>query len=117
MTPAERDNAQLGYIIRYCERVRTAIDHFSGNQQAFFTDTVFQDSCSLCLIQIGEAVSRLSDEFIEAHQNIKWHQIRGMRNRLTHDYGAFDAEIVWDALNTQIPLLYEFCKDHFDENL
>jgi uncharacterized protein with HEPN domain len=29
----------------------------------------------------------------------------GMRNRMVHNYGSIDLEIVWDALETHIPRL------------
>jgi uncharacterized protein with HEPN domain len=57
----------------------------------------------ICIIQIGELVSRLSDEFIESHAQVPWHAIKGMRNLHAHDYERVDLEIVWNTLNEDIP--------------
>jgi len=111
----ERDNDQLGIILRFCDRLSTAVERFGRDYETFAKDTPYQDSCSLCLIQIGEAVNRLSDEFKHMHPEIEWRLIYGMRCHLVHGYEAFDTEIVWDALEVCIPPLRTFCEDHFCE--
>ena len=79
MKQAERDNEQLGIIVKYCERIETARQHFGNDFELFSASTPYQDSCSLCLIQIGEAVGRLSDEYRGNHPQIDWRAIYGMR--------------------------------------
>ena len=113
MRQAERDNDQLGVILRYCDRLAVALDRFGETYEVFAADIPLQDSCSLCLIQIGEAVNRLSDDFKEQHPSIEWHKIYGMRNHLVHGYEMFDAEIAWDAIETCIPPLRAFCEERF----
>ena len=110
MKQAERDLDQLFAILRYCDRLDQAIARFGPSFDAFESDTVFQDSCSLCIIQIGEAANRLSDGFIAAHPEIEWSRIYGMRCHLVHGYEMFDAEIVWDAIERCIPPLRAFCE-------
>ena len=112
MKQAERDMDQLHVILRYCRRIDEAIARFSPSFEVFEADTVFQDSCSLCLIQIGEAVNRLSNEYVSAHPEIEWSRIYRMRCHLVHGYEMFDAEIVWDAIERCIPPLRSFCEQH-----
>lgn len=38
------------------------------------------------LYNIGEHAYSLSDEYKEAHKNIPWAKIAGLRHRLVHDY-------------------------------
>lgn len=106
----ERDIDQLHVILRYCRRLAEAVARFDASFEQFQADTVFQDSCSLCLIQIGEAVNRLSPEFTAAHPEMEWQRIYGMRCHLAHGYEMFDAEIVWDAIERCIPPLQSFCE-------
>lgn len=115
MRQVERDNDQLGVIIRYCERLAASLDRFGRSYGCFCGDIPFQDSCSLCLIQIGEAVGRLSDEFKVAHPQIEWRRIYGMRCHLVHGYEMFDAEIAWDAIENEVPPLEAFCREHYVE--
>ncbi|MDO4442694.1 MAG: DUF86 domain-containing protein [Slackia sp.] len=115
MRQAERDNDQLGIILHYCERLEDSIRCFGDSYASFVSTTPFQDSCALCLIQIGEAVNRISDDFKQAHSEIDWRRIYGMRCHLVHGYEMFDAEIAWDAIKSQVPPLKDFCADRFEE--
>lgn len=47
--------------------------------------SLLQYSSNMCIIQIGELVSRLSDEFLEQHKYIPWHAIKSMRNLHAHE--------------------------------
>ncbi len=113
MRQAERDNDQLGVILRYCDRLDASLERFGRTFDAFACDVPFQDSCSLCLIQIGEAVARLSDGFKNAHPEMDWRRIYGMRCHLVHGYEMFDADIAWDAIERCVPPLRAFCETHF----
>ena len=59
----------------------------------------------MCIIQIGELVNRLSDEFTEEHPEIPWHAMKAMRNLHAHDYERVDLQIVWNTLVEEIPVL------------
>lgn len=115
MKQAERDNEQLGIILKYSERLALAQQHFDGDFELFSACEPYQDSCSLCLIQIGEAVGRLSDSYRSEHPQIEWHAICGMRCHLIHGYDNFDPEIAWDAIKNNVPPLRAFCEEHFQE--
>ncbi|WP_165246998.1 HepT-like ribonuclease domain-containing protein [Adlercreutzia sp. ZJ141] len=115
MDQHERDIEQLHTILRYCERLEVAKAHFEDSFDRFQDTEPFQDSCSLCLIQIGEAVNRLSEAFCESHPEIPWSKIYGMRCHLVHGYEMFDAEIAWDAIQSHIPPLRAFCEERVCE--
>ena len=57
------------------------------------------------LIQIAENSDKLTPEFKEAHSDIPWHAMRGMRNRIVHDYGEVDLSIVYDTVIVDLPEL------------
>lgn len=46
---------------------------------------------------IGEAVSRLPEDFKDSIPTVDWFRIRGMRNRLVHDYNNIDFHAVWEV--------------------
>ena len=65
--------------------------------------TFLQDSKTLDAVIrnfeiIGEASSRLSEDFKQAHLNIDWVRIRGFRNRIVHDYFGIDYSIFWKII-------------------
>ena len=61
------------------------------------------------ILQIGELVSKLSDEFVFKHKNIPWYNIKGMRNRIVHGYSTINLEIVWETAKKYIPILCNDC--------
>ena len=54
---------------------------------------------------IGEAASRVSQDFRDAHPQIPWKQVIGMRNFLFHAYFKVDKDILWDTALDAIPAL------------
>jgi len=64
-------------------------------------------ACALNLSQIGELAARLDDDFIEKNSDIPWRKIRGMRNRIVHNYEGLQLNIVWDVLEDFIPELID----------
>ncbi len=55
---------------------------------------------------VGEAARKVSPEFREAHPEIPWPQIIGMRHRLVHEYFRIIPEKVWDVVEHHVaPLI------------
>ncbi|MBO7674448.1 MAG: DUF86 domain-containing protein [Atopobiaceae bacterium] len=64
--------------------------------------------------RILEEVVALSDGTKVSFPGYEWNEIRGMRNRLVHDYTGTDFEFVWDAIQHEIPKLRQLCLDFCD---
>lgn len=58
-----------------------------------------------CIEIIGEAARQMPKSFREKHPEIPWREIIGLRNVIAHEYFGLDNEIIWDVIQTQIPLL------------
>jgi uncharacterized protein with HEPN domain len=54
---------------------------------------------------VGEAASRMSDEFKDAYAEIPWNVLVGTRNRLIHGYYDVDIDIVWATVHEDLPTL------------
>ena len=54
---------------------------------------------------IGEAASRLNDDTKDAHPEIEWHKIIGMRHHLVHGYFNVNNARVWQVLQKDLPVL------------
>lgn len=102
-----KDNETLKKIVSYCDDVAYLMTKYNSSFEQYENDISFQYSCNMCIIQIGELVSRLSDEFVEEYNDIPWHAIKRMRNLHAHDYENVDLEIVWNSLIEDIPELKE----------
>ena len=99
------DRAVIEKMIAYCRDIETLMTRYNRNFETYQTDIAFQYACSMCLIQIGELVGRLSDE--ARSTGIPWHAIRVMRNLHAHDYENVDLSVVWDTLENDIADLEE----------
>ena len=58
-----------------------------------------------CIEIIGEAASRVNDEFRAAHPELPWSKMIGMRNRLVHAYFEIDLDVVWSTTTNELPIL------------
>jgi uncharacterized protein with HEPN domain len=57
------------------------------------------------LMIIGEACRALSAEFRQSHPEVPWVEIVRMRNVLVHQYFVVDRDVVWRAVERDIPAL------------
>lgn len=100
-----RDEA---YLLDILLAARRALEHASKtNGDEFQYNTLFQDAIVRTIEIIGEAAARISDETKNAHPEIPWKEIVGMRNRLVHEYLDVDAQKVWQTVKDDIPQLIE----------
>jgi uncharacterized protein with HEPN domain len=71
-----------------------------------FQDDEMLQNAVMRLIQIvGEAARKVSPEFKQAHPEIPWQGIIGMRNRLVHDYFRIESSRVWEVIEKDLPAL------------
>jgi uncharacterized protein with HEPN domain len=75
-----------------------SFEQFSGNFMA-------TEACLYNFQIIGEAVSKLPAEIKEANLTIPWSRIKGMRNRLIHEYFGTDLQLVWEVIKDELPSL------------
>lgn len=83
---------------------------------AFNQDLKTQSSILYQIVILGEAVNRLSPEFTQSNPQVPIKAIRGMRNRVIHEYKEVDIKILWEVTQTNIPqLLTQFTAIYNDE--
>ena len=111
MKHPNRDHSILQHIINYCDQIDETVAHFGDDYGAFTQSAVYRNAVALCILQIGELVGKLTDEFKETYSNIPWKQIKAMRNIVAHSYGTVDPETTWEIVSDDIPALRKFCKE------
>ena len=99
----------------YIDDIRDSIEaikrYTAGlTKEDFFSSTEKQDAVYRRLEVIGEAASRLPDEFRNQYPLIPWNKIVGMRNVLIHEYDSIDVDRVWGTIQKDITKLEGYIK-------
>ncbi len=59
---------------------------------------------------IGEAANNIPEDSRSNLHKVPWKQIRGLRNRIIHEYFGVDINIVWYIIENELPDLKEEIK-------
>ncbi|MDB9496776.1 DUF86 domain-containing protein [Spirulina major CS-329] len=104
-----RDREYLLDAIHAC----TLILEFSQgqNQETFNRDLKTQSSVLYQLTILGEATNRLSLDYQTLNPQVPIAAMRGMRNRIVHEYKEVDLKILWDVVQYHIPELLELLQN------
>ena len=74
-------------------------------ERGSLSDGLIFDAVRLRLIEIGEAVKRLSPALLSSEPDLPWEEIAGMRDRLAHRYFDTSHAIVQATIDNDIPEL------------
>jgi uncharacterized protein with HEPN domain len=102
------DSVYLRHILDAIRLIRDYLQDVSSEQ---FRNSLFhQDAVVRRLQIIGEAARSVSPECRQAHPEVPWNEIVGMRNRIIHEYVSIDLDIVWEVIDTDLPDLEDHIK-------
>lgn len=90
---------------------------FSENitYEGFVNDAKTAFAIVRALEVIGEASNRIPDELKEKYSYLPWHKMRGLRNKIVHNYDDIDYIIVWNIIHNEIPKLIQQVESIIDE--
>ncbi len=71
----------------------------------FEADLLLQDGVVHQIQIVGEAAGRVTEELKDAHPEIPWRRVIGMRHWLVHGYRNLDLDRVWDTAQNWLPPL------------
>lgn len=77
------------------------------DEGTFIENSLVVDAVLRNIEVMGEASSKLPDSFVNAHPDVEWHKMIGMRNRLIHGYFGVSLKLVWQTIQTSMPELQE----------
>lgn len=84
--------------IQFCEGM--SYDDFAEDDRTTF-------AVIRALEIIGEATKNIPVSFREAHPDLPWREMAGMRDKLIHQYFGVDLEIVWTTVEERLPEIVE----------
>lgn len=88
----------LAFIIKHTDGL--TLEELEANE-------ILLDSVMFRLIQISENSDKLTDGFKASFSNIPWRAIKGLRNRIVHEYGNVNLTVVYNTVKNDITQLHE----------
>lgn len=96
------------YLNKIVDDITFCVDNVKNiSLEEFCADIVLNNAICFRFIMISENGRKISDEIKEKYADIPWHQIHGLRNRIVHDYGSVQLNIVYDAAKKDLPDLLD----------
>ena len=97
----------LEYLRQLKIAAQQSIQFVDGMSYAKFQeDLKTQRAVTMNLVILAEAAAKIEERFPDfavAHPEIAWTAIRGMRNRIVHEYFVLNFETIWTTLEAELP--------------
>lgn len=102
-----RDKEYMAFVkmIEYIDRAVKYTQNYTFEQ--FCKDEKTVDATVFAISQIGELVKNITKETQNKYTNIEWNMIKGLRNRIVHDYEGISLRNIWYILEHDIMELKE----------
>ena len=104
-----KDRLIIQKIIGYIDDVGKYVEGLEAKD--FLDDKKTITACAFSVSQIGELVKEITEETMSKYANIPWNSIRGMRNRIVHDYENVDLSVLWGTIKESLPDLKDKLQD------
>jgi uncharacterized protein with HEPN domain len=101
------DRVYLKHILRCIARIE---EYTAGGRESFFASHLIQDGVLRNLQTLAESSQRLSDAVKTSQPTVDWQGLAGFRNVLVHDYLGVDLELVYRAVDQDVPKLKVACE-------
>ena len=99
-------NKELNSLTKMIQYIDKALSYTKNyNYDDFLKDEKTQDAVIFNISQICEMIKDISDIIIAKYDNIDWKMIKGLRNRIVHDYSGINLENIWYIINNDLEVL------------
>ena len=87
----------IGHTLEYCDG--QAFADFAANR-------MLQEACVFNVMQVGELARHGFDAaFVQAHPELPWREMSGLRNRIVHDYEGIQMRMIRETIAEDFPAL------------
>ena len=104
-----KDRIIIQKIIGYIDDVEKYTEGMEAKD--FLDDKKTITACAFTVSQIVEIVKEIEEDTMKKYSDIPWNSIKGMRNRIVHDYENVDLSVLWGTIKESLPELKEKLKE------
>jgi len=112
----DKDILILKKVVKYTVEISETISYFNLDFDKLKTDHIAKNAIAMCILQIGELVTKLTGEFKQKYTGMPWKDIIGMRTIVAHTYGIIDMDTLWKIATINIPELKSYCESIINES-
>src|SRR5882757_8614041 len=84
--------------------------------ESYEADSKTKDAVERNFEIMGEAASRIPDDFKNEHPHIEWRIIKDFRNFIIHEYFGINNQIVWDTIQFRLSDLLKSISSLLENN-
>ena len=99
----EKSRKSIVKIIQHANKVMAYVKGMT--QEQFEQQSMAFEAVAFNVSQIGELAKLVDQETVDANRHIDWTAMRGLRNRIVHDYDNVSPSIMWAVVQTDLPKL------------
>jgi uncharacterized protein with HEPN domain len=108
--PAKTQQAYLHDMLEAAQLIQDYMKNVPFDE--FWHNSEKRDAVALRISVLGESAHKIDKATEFALPKIPFKELRGLRNRIAHDYGAVDFKIVWEITRKDIKPLIAALKAH-----
>ena len=78
----------------------------AGGYDHFVSDPLLIRAAKNIISEIGEAAKGIDDALLDSMPGVPWKAVKGMRDKVVHDYPELDLDVLWDTLAYGLPIVH-----------
>ena len=103
------------YLADMRDSARLAIEYLNDvSFEDYARNSLLQDAVVRRIEVLGEAANRVGQVIRDSMPQIPWHEIRGMRNVLAHQYDDIDHRIIYNVVRNNLPAVINMIDSYLD---
>lgn len=108
----QTDLTYLRVILHFCQSVSQMTGKYGNTFLAFETDVDYCHASCFCVMQIGEAITHLSDDFIKhSGSRVRWAKYKELSRKIMYGFETIDLSSVWNTIQCGLPALERYCDE------
>jgi uncharacterized protein with HEPN domain len=96
-------------LSRCSDTIEKAITRFGDSIEVFISDIDYHTACSVYVMQLGDLVIQLTDDFKVIFSDVEWDRFVEMKSTICLNFDPSQLGALWDVLKIQVPELHAFC--------
>jgi uncharacterized protein with HEPN domain len=104
----------LGDMILCCEKIVMFVG--ASTREEFLANVLVYDAVLRNLEILGEAAKNVPDDVKSRMPDVAWREIAGMRDWIAHGYFTIKSDVVWNAIEVELPVLLRTLQAFKDES-